>query len=45
MSNQEPIDSRLRTDTLISSVLLLMIATVLQHSIGFGRGVLFCRWL
>ena len=38
-------NSRLRTDTLASSVLLLMAATVLQRSVGFGRGVLFCRWL
>ncbi len=50
MSNSEPsktitANSRLRTDTLASSVLLLMVATVLQRSVGFGRGVLFCRWL
>lgn len=38
-------NSRLRTDTLASSVLLLLVATVLQRSVGFGRGVLFCRWL
>jgi len=50
MSHSDPINTlsdntRLRTDTLASSVLLLMFATVLQRSIGFGRGVLFCRWL
>jgi PST family polysaccharide transporter len=45
MSNQDPTNSRLQTDTLVSSVLLLMIATVLQRSIGFVRSVLFCRWL
>lgn len=37
--------SRLRTDTLVSSVVLLLVATLLQRTIGFGRGVLFCRWL
>ncbi|MCA9231091.1 MAG: lipopolysaccharide biosynthesis protein [Planctomycetales bacterium] len=37
--------SRLRTDTLASSVLILLIATVVQRSVGFGRGVFFCRWL
>jgi O-antigen/teichoic acid export membrane protein len=37
--------TRLRTDTLASSVLLLLAATMLQRTIGFGRGVLFCRWL
>ena len=37
--------SRLRTDTLAASVIILLIATVVQRTIGFGRGVLFCRWL
>jgi O-antigen/teichoic acid export membrane protein len=37
--------SRLRTDTLVSSVVLLLAATLLQRTIGFGRGMLFCRWL
>lgn len=37
--------SRLKTETLFSGVLILMLATVLQRSIGLGRGVLFCRWL
>jgi len=37
--------SRLRSDTLASSVLILMVATLLQRSVGFGRGILFCRWL
>ena len=44
-SNTIAANSRLRTDTLASSVLLLLVATVLQRSVGFGRGVLFCRWL
>jgi O-antigen/teichoic acid export membrane protein len=26
-------------------VVILLLATVIQRSIGFGRGVLFCRWL
>jgi polysaccharide transporter, PST family len=37
--------SRMRTDTLAASVLLLIVATIVQRSVGFGRGVLFCRWL
>jgi len=38
-------NSRLRTDTLAASVVILLVATVVQRTIGFGRGVLFCRWL
>ncbi len=37
--------SRLRTDTLAASVIILLVATVVQRTVGFGRGVLFCRWL
>lgn len=37
--------ARLRTDTLASSVLILIAVTLVQRSVGFGRGVLFCRWL
>lgn len=37
--------SQLRTDTLAASVVILIVATIIQRSIGFGRGVLFCRWL
>jgi PST family polysaccharide transporter len=37
--------ARLRTDTLAASVVILIVATIIQRSIGFGRGVLFCRWL
>ncbi|NOY29032.1 MAG: lipopolysaccharide biosynthesis protein [Planctomycetes bacterium] len=43
-SSTEP-SSRLRTDTLAASVVILLVATVIQRTIGFGRGVLFCRWL
>lgn len=35
----------MRTDTLAASVVILIVATVIQRSVGFGRGVLFCRWL
>jgi O-antigen/teichoic acid export membrane protein len=35
----------LQTDTLAASVVLLLAATVVQRAIGFGRGVLFCRWM
>ena len=36
---------RLHSDTLAASVVLLLVMTVAQRAIGFGRGVLFCRWL
>ncbi len=43
---QQPADNnRLRTDTLAASVVILMLVTVVQRSVGFGRGILFCRWL
>ncbi len=35
----------IRTDTLATSVLLMLALTVLQRGVGFARGVLFCRWL
>jgi O-antigen/teichoic acid export membrane protein len=35
----------LRPDTLVASVAILLIANLVQRSVGFGRGVLFCRWL
>ena len=37
--------SRLRADTLASSVMILIVVTLVQRSVGFGRGILFCRWL
>ncbi|MCI0333229.1 MAG: oligosaccharide flippase family protein [Planctomycetes bacterium] len=37
--------SRLRPDTLAASVAVLLVANLVQRSVGFGRGVLFCRWL
>ena len=36
---------RLRGDTLAASVIILLVMTVAQRLIGFGRGILFCRWL
>jgi O-antigen/teichoic acid export membrane protein len=35
----------LHPDTLAASVTILLVANVVQRSIGFGRGILFCRWL
>ncbi len=35
----------LPTDTLAASVIVLLVMTVVQRLVGFGRGVLFCRWL
>ncbi|MEN6452393.1 MAG: lipopolysaccharide biosynthesis protein [Thermoguttaceae bacterium] len=32
-------------DTLTDSVLMLLALTVVQRLVGFGRAVLFCRWL
>jgi O-antigen/teichoic acid export membrane protein len=37
--------SRLRTDSLLVSVALLLGMTVVQRGIGFLRSVLLCRWL
>jgi O-antigen/teichoic acid export membrane protein len=34
-----------RTDTLAASVVILLVMSVAQRLVGFGRGVLFCRWL
>lgn len=38
-------DSLPAADTLASSVVILLVMTVVQRLVGFGRGVLFCRWL
>ena len=35
----------LQADTLAASVVILLTVTVVQRTVGFGRGVLFCRWL
>jgi PST family polysaccharide transporter len=35
----------LRTDTLVDSVVILLGLTALQRIVGFGRAILFCRWL
>jgi O-antigen/teichoic acid export membrane protein len=37
--------SRLRPDTLAASMAILLVANLVQRGIGFGRGLLFCRWL
>src|SRR5262245_13422339 len=36
---------RLAPDSLAASVAILLIVSVVQRSVGFGRGILFCRWL
>jgi O-antigen/teichoic acid export membrane protein len=36
---------RLAPDSLAASVAILLVVSVVQRSVGFGRGVLFCRWL
>ncbi len=35
----------LRSDSLAAGMSLLLILTVLQRVVGFGRNILFCRWL
>jgi PST family polysaccharide transporter len=40
-----PIRSKLKTDTLVGGIALLLALTVAQRLVGFGRGILFCRWL
>ncbi|MCO6047288.1 lipopolysaccharide biosynthesis protein [Aeoliella sp. ICT_H6.2] len=37
--------SPVRPDTLLASVTVLLIVNLVQRSIGFGRGLLFGRWL
>ncbi len=39
----EPVHQR--ADTLAASVVILLVMTVAQRLVGFGRGILFCRWL
>ena len=34
-----------RVDSLATGVIFLLGATLLQRLVGFGRGVLFCRFL
>ncbi len=35
----------LRTDTLAEGVIILLALAVVQRVVGFGRAILFCRWL
>jgi O-antigen/teichoic acid export membrane protein/peptidoglycan/xylan/chitin deacetylase (PgdA/CDA1 family) len=41
----KPPAATLRADTLVDSVLILLLLMVVQRLIGFCRAVLFCRWL
>src|SRR6476620_12148408 len=36
---------RFRPDSLAASIAVLLIANLVQRTVGFGRGILFCRWL
>jgi O-antigen/teichoic acid export membrane protein len=38
-------ETRLKTDTLAQSVIVLVVLTILQRGLGFVRSLLFCRWL
>jgi polysaccharide transporter, PST family len=40
----EPV-AAVRADTLAASVVILLLMTLAQRLIGFGRGIMFCRWL
>lgn len=35
----------LRPETLLSSLAVVLVVNLVQRSVGFGRAVLFCRWL
>lgn len=41
MANQ----AKLKTDTLVGGIAMLLVLTIVQRLVGFGRGILFCRWL
>jgi PST family polysaccharide transporter len=47
VNNLNSLDKRrsLQADTLAASVVILLAVTVVQRTVGFGRGVLFCRWM
>jgi PST family polysaccharide transporter len=47
LDNSTPETARraVQADTLAVSVVILLVATVVQRSVGFGRSVIFCRWL
>ena len=45
MECQTNITQGLKPDTLAASVTILLLANIVQRTIGFGRGILFCRWL
>ncbi len=45
MTSQSSTSQRLKPDTLAVSVTILLLANIVQRTIGFGRGILFCRWL
>lgn len=44
-NSPSPAAPTLRTDTLASSILVLLAVTVIQRLVGFGRGIVYCRWL
>lgn len=45
MDSSIPSKRPLVVDTLAGSIAVLLIANLVQRSVGFGRGILFCRWL
>jgi O-antigen/teichoic acid export membrane protein len=45
LQSDDSTSRQLRPDTLAVSVAILLLVNVVQRCVGFGRGVLFCRWL
>ncbi len=45
MDSKPTTAQHLRPDTLAASVAIVLVANIVQRSIGFGRSILFCRWL
>jgi O-antigen/teichoic acid export membrane protein len=44
-SGEKPARDALKADAFAASVVLMLATTVLQRAVGFGRGILFCRWM
>jgi PST family polysaccharide transporter len=38
-------EHRLAPDSLATSMVVLLVVSVVQRSVGFGRGMLYMRWL
>src|SRR3954470_6051755 len=45
MASETANTRRLAPDSLATSVTVLLLANLVQRTIGFGRGIFFCRWM